>query len=188
MDIVLASASPRRQELLAQVGVSFTVVPSGVSEEVSAPMSPAALVEHLAVMKARDVAARHPGALVIGADTIVVVNGAVLGKPRDRADAIAMVERLAGRDHEVFTGVVVIGQGMEQVAHERTLVRFRSLTRTQVERYVDSGEPMDKAGSYAIQGRAAAFIESIQGDYFNVVGLPLSRTVQLLSHFGVNVL
>ncbi len=188
VEIVLASASPRRQELLAQVGVSFTVVPSGVSEEVAVPMTPAELVEHLAAIKARDVAARRPGALVIGSDTIVVVDGTVLGKPKDRADAISMLERLAGREHSVYTGVAVIAPDREQVSHERTAVRFRPLTRSQIERYVDSGEPMDKAGAYGIQGRGAALIESIVGDYFTVVGLPLCRTAQMLADFGVNIL
>lgn len=188
MDIVLASASPRRQELLRQVGVSFRVIPSGVDEQVATPMTPAELVEHLALIKAEDVAAREPGALIIGADTIVVVDDAVLGKPRDRAEAIAMLQQLSGRSHTVMTGVALIEGDRRLVAHEETAVRFRPLTLAQIERYVDSGEPMDKAGGYGIQGRASALIEGIEGDYFNVVGLPLCRTVQMLAQFGVDVL
>ncbi|MFZ5824263.1 MAG: Maf family protein [Bacillota bacterium] len=188
MQIILASASPRRQELLRQVGLSFLVDPSHVNEEVSEPMDPRHLVEHLALIKAREVASRHPGALVLGADTIVVVDGQVLGKPAGRAEAIAMLERLAAREHQVMTGVALIQGERQAVSHEETTVRFGPLTRAQIERYVDSGEPMDKAGGYGIQGRAAALIQSIAGDYFNVVGLPLYRTVQMLAQFGVTVL
>lgn len=188
MQIVLASASPRRQELLRQVGLSFVVEPSNVNEDVAEPMSPAQLVEHLALTKAREVASRRPSAIVLGADTIVVVDGQVLGKPVDRADAIGMLERLADREHQVMTGVALVQDGREIVSHEVTAVRFGPLTREQIERYVDSGEPMDKAGAYGIQGRAAALIHSIAGDYFTVVGLPLYRTLQMLSQFGVHVL
>jgi septum formation protein len=188
LEIVLASASPRRQELLRQVFLSFRVVPSTFDEQVSEPMPPGDLVRHLAVSKARDVAAGVPGALVIGADTIVVLDGAILGKPKDRADAIAMLERLSGREHQVMTGVAIVTAGRELVEYEVTTVRFRPLEPGQINRYVDSGEPMDKAGAYGIQGRAGAMISAIAGDYFNVVGLPLSRTVQMLSQFGVEVL
>lgn len=188
MQVILASASPRRQELLRQVGLTFVVEPSNVDEAVSDPLSPEQLVEFLALSKAREVAARRPEALVLGADTIVVVDGQILGKPADRDHAIAMLERLAGREHRVMTGVALVQGGREVVSHEVTVVRFGPLTRQQIERYVDSGEPMDKAGAYGIQGRAAALIQSIAGDYFNVVGLPLYRTLQMLSQFGVTVL
>lgn len=188
MEIVLASASPRRQELLRQVGVSFTVIPSAVDEQVEVAMSPSGLVEHLALSKARDVASKHPDKLVLGADTIVVIDGDILGKPKDRSDAIAMLERLAGREHQVFTGVSIVGPQRELVFHEVTGVRFRPLSRMEIERYIDSGEPMDKAGAYGVQGLGAAIVSSVQGDYFTVVGLPLCRTVQMLSQFGVRVL
>lgn len=188
MDIVLGSASPRRQELLRQVGVTFRVIPSGVDEVVSTPMEPGELVRHLALSKAVDVASREPESLVLGADTIVVVDGDVLGKPRDRAEAIVMLQRLSGRSHQVMTGVALVGGGRQLVGHEVTTVQFIPLTLAQMERYADSGEPMDKAGGYGIQGRASAMIHSIEGDYFNVVGLPLCRTVHMLSQFGVEVL
>lgn len=188
MQIILASASPRRQELLRQIGLSFTVEPSRVNEHVPEAMNPGELVEHLALAKAREVANRHPGALVLGADTIVVVDGELLGKPVDRADAAAMLQRLAAREHLVMTGVALVQNGRELVEHEETVVRFGPLTPDQIQRYIDTGEPMDKAGAYGIQGRAAALIESIAGDYFNVVGLPLHRTATMLSRFGVTVL
>jgi len=188
LDIVLASASPRRQELLRQVGVQFRVIPSNVDERVEAPMTPGDMVEHLALSKALDVAVRVPAALVLGADTIVVVDDEILNKPAHRADAISMLERLSGRTHQVMTGVALVGPDRRLVGHEVTSVRFRPLSAGEIERYVDSGEPMDKAGAYGIQGRAAAMIEGISGDYFTVVGLPICRTVQMLSTFGVNVL
>lgn len=188
MEIILASASPRRQELLRQVGVTFRVIPSQVDETVTQPMLPGELVEHLAVVKAQAVAAQEPDALVIGSDTIVVVDGDVLGKPADRAEAIAMLERLSGRAHQVMTGIALVTKDRILVSHEETTVRFIPLTRAQIERYVDSGEPMDKAGAYGIQGRAAALISGIEGDYFTVVGLPICRTVQMLAQFGVTVL
>lgn len=188
MEIVLASASPRRQEILRQVGVAFTVIPSGVDEQIDSALSPGDLVESLALAKAEDVARRHPDRLVLGADTVVVLDGQVLGKPRDRQEAISMLERLSGRDHQVFTGVAVVGQGRRQVEHEATLVRFRALTRAELERYVDSGEPMDKAGAYAVQGLGALLVSGVFGDYFSVVGLPICRTVRILSEFGVEVL
>lgn len=164
------------------------MVPSNFDESAANPMAPGALVEHLALMKARDVARQYPGALVLGADTIVVAEGKVLGKPRNRDHAIAMLEALADRTHEVMTGVALLHAGQELVSHEVTAVRFGPMTAAQIERYVDSGEPMDKAGAYAIQGRAAGVIQGINGDYSNVVGLPIYRTVQMLSRFGIEVL
>lgn len=184
MQLILASSSPRRQELLRQIGIPFVVEVPEVDEHAVHAESPAELVERLALRKARAVAARHPDALVLGADTIVVVDGEVLGKPADRAEAEAMLGRLSGRPHQVLTGVAVVRGPEEQVAHEETVVRFAPLTREQIRWYVETGEPMDKAGAYGIQGRAAALIASISGDYYNVVGLPLHRTVQMLAQFG----
>lgn len=170
------------------MGLSFRVMPSNVNEQVDRPMSPGDLVEHLARIKAAEVAGQVPESLVIGADTIVVVDDQVLGKPRDAAAAIAMLERLSGRTHQVMTGVALIQGDKQLVDHEETTVRFRELSRGEIERYVSSGEPMDKAGAYGIQGRASAMIPSIEGDYFNVVGLPLCRTIQMLAAFGITVL
>lgn len=188
MEIILASASPRRRELLGHLNLPFRVHAANVDERVAEPLAPAALVEHLAAIKAEAVAPLYPEHLVIGADTIVVLDDEILGKPVDRADAIAMLKRLQGRSHQVLTGVALRQGARTTVAHEVTTVRFRPLSDGEIERYVDSGDPMDKAGAYGIQGRAGAMIEGIQGDYFNVVGLPLCRLVQLLSSFGVTVL
>ena len=182
--LILASSSPRRQELLRQIGIPFVVEAPEVDEHAVEADSPAELVERLALRKASAVAARHPADIVLGADTIVVVDGEVLGKPGDRAEAEAMLTRLSGRPHQVLTGVAVVRGSEALVAHEETVVRFAPLTREQVQWYVQTGEPMDKAGAYGIQGRAAALIASISGDYFNVVGLPLHRTVQMLTQFG----
>jgi len=188
--IVLASASPRRRALLRQLGLSFRTVPSRVSEELPAELAPGVGVERLAELKARDVAARVPEGLVIGADTVVVVEGRVLGKPADAAEAEAMLALLQGRWHEVFTGVAVVaaGEGRALVTHERTEVAFKPLDADQIRRYVATGEPLDKAGAYAIQGRAAAFVAGIRGCYFNVVGLPLARLAGLLEEFGIQVI
>ncbi|MBC7105532.1 MAG: septum formation inhibitor Maf [Firmicutes bacterium] len=188
--IVLASASPRRRALLRQLGLPFRVVPSRVREEVPAGLAPGARVERLAELKARDVAARVRRGLVIGADTVVVVDGRVLGKPADPADAEVMLALLQGRWHEVYTGVAVAAAGGERalVAHERTCVAFKPLDPERIRRYVGTGEPLDKAGAYAIQGRAAAFVAGIRGCYSNVVGLPLGRLADLLEEFGVRVI
>lgn len=188
MELILASASPRRSALLRQVGLEFQVVPSHVDEAIPEGISPGGLVEYLALSKAKAVAALQPTALVLGADTIVVVDGEILNKPRDRGEAVAMLQRLSGRSHQVMTGVALVSRHEDRCHHEITVVHFQSLDQGQIERYVDSGEPMDKAGAYGIQGRASAMISGIEGDYFNVVGLPLSRTVQMLAHFGVEVL
>ncbi|MGQ9532824.1 MAG: Maf family protein [Desulfotomaculales bacterium] len=188
--IVLASASPRRRALLRQLDLPFRTVPSRVSEELPAELAPVERVERLAELKARDVAARIPEGLVIGADTVVVVDGRVLGKPADPAEAEAMLMLLQGRWHEVFTGVAVVaaGGGRALVTHERTEVAFKPLDADQIRRYVATGEPLDKAGAYAIQGRAAAFVAGIRGCYSNVVGLPLARLAGLLEEFGVRVI
>lgn len=188
MELILASASPRRQDLLRQVGLSFRVIPSHADESIPPGIAPGALVEHLALIKARAVSRDHPRCLVLGADTIVVVDGAVLNKPADRAEAIAMLQRLSGRSHQVMTGVALVTADRHLVEHEVTTVRFLPLSLAQIERYVDSGEPMDKAGAYGIQGRAAAMIAGIEGDYFTVVGLPVARTSQMLAQFGLHVL
>ncbi len=177
--VILASASPRRLELLRQVGINPMVEPSHM-EEVLKGTEPEQVVAELSVQKAGDIADRHTGeeVVVVGADTVVSVDGRILGKPKDRDDAICMISMLEGRVHQVFTGVTLVFCGKERsevTFVERTDVRVCPMTRSQIEAYVDTGEPMDKAGAYGIQGQFAAWVEGISGDYNNVVGLPVGR-------------
>lgn len=179
--IILASASPRRRDLLRQVGIEPEIVPSHV-EEVITSAEPDLVVMELSAQKAADVAAGYRGqeVVVIGADTVVAADGQILGKPTDREDAVRMITMLAGRSHQVYTGVTLMfGKTGEQVTFaEKTDVEVYPMTRSQIERYVDTGEPMDKAGAYGIQGYFAAYIRGIRGDYYNVVGLPVGRVCQ----------
>jgi septum formation protein len=187
--IVLASASPRRKELLAQIGISFDVIPSMVEEgEADKLLESGAsdYVCHLADLKASDTASRTcEDCLVIGADTIVLCKGRILGKPRDRADAAAILQLLQGGWHEVMTGLALIDQksGYKDISYECTRVKMTSLDSEQIEAYIDSGEPFDKAGAYGIQGLAAAFIPRIEGCYFNVVGLPVHLLYSMLLRY-----
>ncbi|MFO8080075.1 MAG: Maf family protein [Armatimonadota bacterium] len=193
--LVLASASPRRTELLRRVGIPHDVRVSGVPEEADRPgADPAEVAEEHASEKALNVAAECAGRLVLGADTVVVVDGEVLGKPEDGADARRMLRRLSGRDHAVITAVALALREESSAAaellaleHVRTRVEFRALSVEEIAAYVASGEPMDKAGGYGIQGRGALLVSEIEGCYFNVVGLPLSRTWELLSALGHEV-
>lgn len=173
---VLASASPRREMLLGQLGFTPLIDPSS-SEEVAPPgLTPPKLVEHLAAEKADEVAARHPDAdLVLGADTIVVLEGEVLGKPKDRADAQRMLAKLSGRWHVVYTGYALISpqDGRRVVGHAESEVFIRAMAPHEIDAYIDTGEPMDKAGSYAIQAVGSLLVSQIKGDYTNIVGLPL---------------
>lgn len=187
MSIILASQSPRRRELLAQMGVpQFEVVPA-LGEEIASPgLSPAQLVEVLSRQKAEEVAVQAgPDDVVIAADTVVAVDGAVLGKPRDPADAARMLSLLSGRAHTVYTGVTVRRGTFSRTAHEATQVRFRPLTQSEISAYIATGEPMDKAGSYGVQGMGALLVERINGDFFNVMGLPVLRLSRMLAKFGV---
>ncbi len=182
--VVLASASPRRRALLAHV-CDFTVRPSAVEERLP-PGPPADAAVGLALAKARAVAAEVPAAVVLGADTIVVVDEEILCKPRSPADAVRMLRRLRNRPHEVITGVAVV-QGRpprEASAAVHTRVTMRDYADAEIEAYVASGEPLDKAGAYGIQGRAAMFIEEIRGSHSGIVGLPLCETALLLREFG----
>ena len=189
MEIVLASGSPRRRELLEMLGVKdFAVIPARGEELPHPELSPAELVKELSRAKAAEVAGAHPEALVIGADTVVAVDGRVLGKPADEADAARMLRLLSGREHEVFTGVTVMAGGAAESCAERTVVRFLPLTEREIAAYVATGEPMDKAGAYGIQGRASVFTQGIDGDFFNVMGLPVCRLGQMLKSFGVDLL
>ncbi len=190
-EIILASSSPRRSELLSQAGVPFTVVPGDVDEEnAELSGSPEQKAEKLAYMKAMDVAGKVGHGIVLGADTIVVCGNEIFGKPTDEKDARRMLERLSGSEHFVITGIALADAygGRIQTGHEVTKVKFSSLTNEEMEAYISSGEPFGKAGAYAIQGRAALFVESLEGCYSNVVGLPLSRLYRLLKEFGVSVI
>jgi len=182
--IVLASQSPRRAELISRLALEFEVRPADIDESYHAGETPPAHAERLAREKAEVVAATHPHALVVGSDTIVVIDGDVLGKPRSREQAVEMLMRLSGRDHEVCTGVAVAMDGRVESGLERVRVRFRTLTPEACEQYVATGEPMDKAGSYGIQGFGSAIVESIEGDYFSVMGLPVVRMLGLFERFG----
>jgi len=182
--IVLASASPRRKQLLEMLGVPFRVVAPQVDETRRDGEAPDVYVVRLARAKAAAVAAREPGDVVLGADTAVVVGDEVLGKPSSAADAIAMLTKLRGRTHQVFTGVALTAGDRTEHALDVTDVTFRALTDELVAAYVRTGEPMDKAGAYAVQGQGAALIEGIRGDFFGVMGLPLRLVLDLLERFG----
>jgi septum formation protein len=182
--LVLASQSPRRAELIGRLGLTFDTVPADIDERYLPHEEPPAHAERLAAEKAQTIAARRPDALVVGSDTIVVVDGDVLGKPRDAAHAVEMLMRLSGREHEVCTGIAVAQGARTESALERVRVHFREIDRHAAERYVATGEPMDKAGAYGIQGFGSALVERIQGDYFSVMGLPVVRMLALIERFG----
>jgi septum formation protein len=183
--LVLASASPRRRQLLAMLGLEFTVLPGDVDETYAAGEDPGAHAERLAREKALAVAARDAGAIVIGSDTVVTVDGRVLGKPRDGDEAVAMLLQLQGREHEVATGVAVAAAGRAVSAVERVRVRFRAFDERTAREYTATGEPLDKAGAYGIQGYGATLVERIDGDYFAVMGLPVARLLRLLEGIGL---
>ncbi|HYN08511.1 MAG TPA: Maf family protein [Vicinamibacterales bacterium] len=185
MRVVLASASPRRRELLAAAGFDVDVDPIIVDETRGPVEAPAAYVERLARSKAQAAAGHDAECAVIGADTVVVVDDDVLGKPRDAEDAARMLRRLAGRAHEVLTGVAVVWRGRTLSHVERTTVWFARLSENDIAWYVASGEPMDKAGAYAIQALASRFVRKIDGSYSNVVGLPVAAVIELLQKAGV---
>lgn len=187
--IVLASASPRRRELLRDLKLSFAVEPAQCDEGSVPVTTPEEWVKAVAKAKALDVAVRRSDALVIGADTAVLIDGEILGKPGDAAEARAMLRRLSGRTHRVVTGVALchLDRGRELVEVEATDVTFGPLTDEQISRYVATGEPMDKAGAYGIQGYGATLVREIRGCYFNVVGLPLFRLARMLGEFGVDL-
>lgn len=189
--LILASASPRRQELIQTFGLPVSIRPSDVDESTPEEWSPPHIVEQLALRKASAIKETCTvDDIIVGSDTIVVLDKQVLGKPRNRAHAIAMVTALQGREHEVFSGIacIEVESGKQLVDHRRTKVRMKPLTPIQVEQYVDTGEPMDKAGAYAIQGIGAMFIEEIEGCYFNVVGLPVAALADMLKELGVDII
>jgi septum formation protein len=192
--LILASASPRRSALLAQIGVRHHVVPARIEERRLDGESIENCARRLAEQKALKVYARQSDSRpseeplpVLGADTVVAIEGNMLGKPRDRDDALEMLARLSGQEHEVITAVALAQRGVLTSKLNRNVVRFRVLTRAQCERYWDSGEPRDKAGAYAIQGRGAVFIDMLRGSYSGVMGLPLFETAELLTAAGLAV-
>ena len=182
--LILASRSPRRQQLLRNAGFQFEVIPSHVEEVFESDHDPVEVVERLALHKAEEVARRveQADAVVLGADTVVVADGEPLGKPHTDQEAGAMLERLSGREHQVVTGVALVDphSARRTVAHQVTRVFFRPLERQEIDDYIASGEPVDKAGAYAIQGRAGRFVTHLDGCYFNVMGLPVALVDQLL--------
>ena len=191
LSLYLASGSPRRRELLTQIGVSFNTISAAIDETPFANESPVAYVERLALEKAR--AGRQQlltsmpddGFCVLGADTAVVLDAHILGKPVDEADALAMLMALSGREHEVLTAIAIIDAVRCETRVVRSQVRFRNISKQEARLYWASGEPQDKAGGYAIQGLAAVFVAGLNGSYSAVVGLPVCETAELLGHFGI---
>lgn len=183
--VVLASQSPRRRDLLDLVGITHAVMPADIDEDVRPGEVARPYTERLAREKAAVIAAQVPDAVVIAADTTVVVDGDILGKPVDEADARAMITRLAGRSHTVLTAIAVAYGGRTESAVEEVTVTFRALSAGEVAAYVATGEPMDKAGAYGIQGWGATIVERVEGDYFSVMGLGLRRLVELFTRVGL---
>jgi len=189
MKIILASTSPRRLELLRDLGLKVKVVGSRVKESKFNISDPEKLVKTLALTKAQEVARRTKSGLIIGADTIVVLKGKIIGKPKSSEEAKFMLRELSGRTHEVLTGLAVIdaSTGKTKADFVRTRVKFRKLAEEEIANYVAADKPFDKAGAYAIQEKAGLFVEKIDGCYFNVVGLPLARLAEILKEFGVTL-
>ncbi|MDR1619161.1 MAG: Maf family protein [Clostridiales bacterium] len=184
MQLILASQSPRRQELLKLIGIPYRVECGEVDEGAPGDMAPAALVERLALKKARAVFESNPNACVVGADTVVYIDGRVIGKPRSDEDAYGILSRLQGRTHTVFTGVAALSPKGQEVRHARTDVTFAPMTREEIVWYIATGEPRDKAGAYGIQGPGGMFVEGINGNYFNVIGMPLPLLYAMLQNAG----
>lgn len=176
--IILASASPRRKEILELADLKFDVMPSD-AQEITTKTAPNEVVMEIASLKAKDIYKKsEKQSMIVGADTVVAYQGQILGKPTDEADAKRMLTMLSGQTHEVYTGVCVIEDGKTKTFYEETKVTFYEISDEQIDHYIKTGEPMDKAGSYGIQGKAAVFIKGIEGDYYNVVGFPIARFLQ----------
>ena len=190
MDIILASQSPRRKELLGQMGLKgFKVTSPDVDEDVDENLHPSLIVEELSLRKAKAVAAHaDDDDIIIAADTVVALEGTALGKPMDEADAFTMLSALSGNRHYVYTGYTVLRGEQVETTHEVTVVNFRELEAEEIEHYIATGEPMDKAGAYGIQGLGALLIDRIEGDYFNVMGLPIQKLSRTLTRFGLDLL
>ena len=176
--IILASASPRRKEILELADLKFDIMPSN-AQEITTKTAPNEVVMELASIKAKDIYKKsEKQSMIVGADTVVAYQGQILGKPADEADAKRMLTMLSGQTHEVYTGVCIIEDGKTKTFYEETKVTFYEISDEQIDHYIKTGEPMDKAGSYGIQGKAAVFIKGIEGDYYNVVGFPIARCLQ----------
>lgn len=192
--LILASTSPRRQQLVGLLGLPFEILAKPVNEEVEPGLSPEQVVCELALRKARavleEVKEKRRGAIIIGADTIVVLEGRILGKPKDEEEAFQMLSALQGRTHQVYSGVACLDSATEKKVVDFCLteVTIKPLTEEKIKRYIETKEPLDKAGGYGIQGYGALIVERINGDYFNVVGLPLSLLSEMLVHFGIDVI
>lgn len=189
MKLILASASPRRKELLKILGLNFEIIPSMVEEKIIGK-EPTLIATSLAEQKAQDVAKRVEEGIVIGADTIVALEGTILGKPESKEEAVRMLSMLSGKEHHVITGIALIDVVTKKtlVDYELTKVFFRDLTAEEIENYVRTNEGLDKAGAYAIQGIGSILVKGIEGCYFNVVGLPLTKIYLLLQKFGIDIL
>lgn len=184
MELILASASPRRREMLTLMGYDFTVKPSQAEENIS-HCAPGEYVSRLARVKAAAVAEENPGCCVLGSDTIVYLDGEILGKPRDEEDAFHILSMLSGRTHTVFTGVAIIAGDKETIFYDKAEVTFKTLEPDEIRDYIATGEPMDKAGAYGIQGPATVLVEKIDGCYFTVIGLPNPKVYDALKAMGI---
>ena len=182
--LILASGSPRRRELLTLAGYDFEVIVSDADEHVGAT-DPARFVELASLKKAEAVFASHADRTVIGSDTVVAIDGRIIGKPRDEADAYDTLFTLSGRTHIVYTGVTVLAPGRFVTFHDATSVTFAKLSEAEIRRYIATGEPLDKAGAYGIQGPASVFVDHIEGCYFTIIGMPLPKLYRTLKEFGI---
>ncbi len=187
--IILASESLRRKKILEQIGLKFSVEKSNYEEKRIADSPPSEIVEFLSLEKANLLAVKYEDAIIIAADTLVVLNGEILGKPKSEEDARDMLRKLRNKTHTVITGFTVLDtkSGREVTKHVETKVKFKDLSEMEISAYVETGEPMDKAGGYGIQDKGGLFIEEIDGDYFNVVGLPLFAVSETLREFGIDI-
>ena len=187
--LILASASPRRKELLRKLGLKFEVDASNCAEEIDPALEPEELVRRISVVKAKSVASRHKNAVIIAADTIGVIGNKLLGKPHTAVEARKMLTQISGKSHLVITGFTVLDTATNKIVTKTvtTKVYIKKLARQEIGAYVQTGEPLDKAGAYGIQGLGAVIVEKIEGDYYNVVGLPLNALAEVLKEFGIGV-
>jgi septum formation protein len=188
MRLILASSSPRRYEILKNAGYEFEVIPSFADENISQKMQPEELAASLSYKKAKDVFEKHKDMVdivVIGADTIVVLDGKILGKPTGKSESFEMIKAMSGRKHDVYTGVSIIHRDMADTFFVKTTVEFLNIEDEQIRAYIDTGEPADKAGSYGIQGYGSVFVKRIEGDFYSVMGLPVSKVYEKLKGIGI---